>query len=1097
MSYRLRRQLGCGAPCVWLSLRAAVLSILLGAGSLVFAHTKVELIGSDIPQRYPVGSSFIFSGSDSLYLGDSLLVRGTDYIFDNRRGAFDLSRVQPASTDTLRIIFSAVPDWLKSYYGTPPPEIAPSSQVREPFPVAPRPSGRRGGDADVTITGAKTFRFTTSSGGASNFSQSLDMSLSGQLGSGLALTGAISDRGYDPSYGTANSRLNELEKINLKLSSETFTAQVGDIFYSASGCEPGVAKRISGAAVEVRPRNGHFEAVAARPKGRFETARLGGRDNTQGPYQITQGSSAAPIVPGSETVWLDGVKLERGAGKDYTIDYPAGRITFDVNHPIDSRSRIEIDYEPLLTSYRGELFATGGGVSLADSTVDVDIGWYREGDDRDQPLIGDLSDQELRVLETIGDDVSSAVRSGVVEDSLGAYNLVADSLPDTVYQFVGEGNGQYTVVFSYVGPGEGAYAYVGANQYVFAGFGNADYMPVVSIPVPERTDYYRSSVKISDLIVSEFTVELEKSIFDRNLFSSLDDDDNGGLLYRISSIKRWKQSDADNEIAFGARKKEARFRTLQRLYGADFNRTYYLPTGFAPTADETIYEAKGSLAANRVWRVRPFFSRLEYSRQLESRTGGLGLTFEPGKRSRFAASWKTVRTDSDASGFDGSGAADQYALGIEQGTIGTVNFRADYEFDSRTNDYLAERRGTRYHRGRAALVGNFERIEHELFLEDSLTTDWSQQLRRNRLSGSSARKLGDISYSMLVTYQWLDAVKFDQNSLLSRAALDYFSAGRKLDISAVYALSEETRNSRGISYIKVEQGEGDYILQDNEFVPEPGGEYIRVEEILSDVSRVRRGERSFHFGKTWQSAVLKVNSNVEEELLPDGRRQWWWIIPFLSDSRQPYLFYSRQYSADLRLFPIRSGHAVNIDYRESRETRSVANVARQRSDYNGSVKLKQVAGQAFFEQVVDLFRNDRDAYFTSGGNIEGFQVGAEYRQLIGPNELSAGLQFRGAESDRDERSDIVATTVGSRSQFLERGEVRSSLELYRQALSNPTLTPSFLLTGNRPGERGAVWSISVRYSIKGGMRVNFDLSGRHADNRSARITGRGEFVAGF
>ena len=107
-------------------------------------------------------------------------------------------------------------------------------------------------------------------------------------------------------------------------------------------------------------RQGHFHAAVARPKGRFETVRVSGRDNTQGPYRVTSGTAVAPVVPGSENVWLDGVKLERGGDKDYTIDYPTGAITFNVNHPIYARSRIEVDYEPLLTDYKGELLESGG-----------------------------------------------------------------------------------------------------------------------------------------------------------------------------------------------------------------------------------------------------------------------------------------------------------------------------------------------------------------------------------------------------------------------------------------------------------------------------------------------------------------------------------------------------------------------------------------------------------------------------------------------------------------------------------------------------------------------------------------------------------------
>ncbi|HKK20519.1 MAG TPA: hypothetical protein VJ983_03525, partial [candidate division Zixibacteria bacterium] len=217
-------------PCR--KLRTSVLAVvaILFCSSPILARSEATYFGADIPSRIFTAGSFIFAGSDSLLLNHRLLTRGTDYTYDHDSRAFVLSDVSSTSVDTLVVIYSAAPSWLKPKYGAPLPETGSTISGTNPALISPIErvvsSGQPG---NVSISGAKSFRFTSQTSGGSNFGQSLDLSISGKLAHGMELTGAVSDRGYDPSYGTANSRLNELDKVNLRLTSEQLTAQVGDI----------------------------------------------------------------------------------------------------------------------------------------------------------------------------------------------------------------------------------------------------------------------------------------------------------------------------------------------------------------------------------------------------------------------------------------------------------------------------------------------------------------------------------------------------------------------------------------------------------------------------------------------------------------------------------------------------------------------------------------------------------------------------------------------------------------------------------------------------------------------------------------------------
>ena len=1072
--------------------------VVLLCQSAVFARTTVVLVGEEIPPRYATGAQFIFHNSDSLVLNGHLLSKDADYRFDNVTGEFDLSGLETTTNDTLVMTYSRLPAWVQRSYGRTLPETEPSSRKSDyarPGFGSSKPQVDR---SAVAISGMKSFRFSARSEGASDFNQSIDLNISGDLTPGLEISGSISDRGYNPSYGTANSRLSELDKVNLMLRSPSFSAQIGDIVVQDRFDNvAGRSKQVSGAALNVSPRNWFVEGAAARPKGRFESFRFLGRSASQGPYQIGEGTTARPVVPGSETVWLDGEELERGANKDYIMDYATGRITLNVNHPIDDRSRVEVDYEPLAAAYKGELLLAGGGAATNDSTLFFVVEWLREGDDSQQPLLGELSPGDESLLARAGDDPLQAVRSGVVPDSLGDYRLLADSLPDSVYQYAGEQNGEFTVTFSYVGEGKGDYRFLGAGRYEFAGEARGEYLPVVILSIPERTDYYNASVGLRSRFFGTLSADVRQTQHDRNLLSVLDDDDNDGLYYSVTSEKKWRAHGQVDYWRLATRHREAAFKTRARLNKADFERRFLLPRGFGASSDETLHELGAAVSPSTFVTLKPFYSRLEYDDGFLSKSGGIGSEWRPHELVTATLAWSGIAASRDSAGFSRWGNGDNVVTSLVLQPRAAWQLALDYEYDSRKNNYAGGASGVRYSRYRTGIDGPAEGILFEYFVEDSLDGSWQRSFRRSRLTSTSGRKLGNLSYDLRWSYQWLTSSGADEKSFLARLAYRYFAPERRFSLSGSYVVSEETRNARGISYLEVEPGEGNYVFEDGQYVPDPDGNFIRTDEILSDQARVRRGEKSFSVSRDWKFLLARFTSRIEEELLPEGSRTAWWLLPFVADENEPYLFFSRRYSADVRLIPLRSGHALNLTYDEDMELRDLASQRRRKRDTKGSVTVRQVAGNFLLEQRLELFEYRRDRLFGGGGNVDGYRVGAKVRRTLNGGEVAVGSSYRRAETDSGQKSTIYSVDLSGRFRLMKRGELRSSLELYRQDLVGADGSVPYLLTDNRSGRRGALWSVAWNYGFKEGMRLNFTMSGRHSDDRTARITARGEVIVGF
>lgn len=1071
-----------------------LLHVFTLSGGTVSAET-IHVPPDSIPDRVTIKSLFIFQGSDTVRLGERLLVPGTDYRFHQGSGYFELLFATDTVSDTLVIRFDPVPEWVTRTVG---PELPPVRQDRPSVAVPFAGEGTQttlptGGD--VTVRGAKTFRVSTQTSGDADFGQSLDLSISGELTKGLQVSGSISDRGYDPTYGYANSRVSELDQVKLRVWSQQVDAQIGDIVMDMYG-PSGAGRSVSGASVKVAFPTWHTSAAVARPRGRQETYKSYASDGFQGPYRITQGGGARPIVPGSEVVWLDGRRLERGADKDYTIDYALGEVTFGPQLPVDSRSRIEIDYEPLATEFRQELLSFGGGVNTRDSSLYLDLQVSREADDENDPLLGEFSDRDRALLASAGDGL--VFRSGVREDSTGAYELIADSLPDSVFQYVGDGFGEYEVRFSYVGVGEGEYLFRGSGRYDFVGADSGDYLPIVVLTPPERTDRARARLgaRIGD--VSEVSADFRLSDFDQNVLSSLDDGDNDALFYEVASRNQWEWRGGESWVNVAHRYRQQNYNELARVDSTDLERRFLYPEHYSPVADQRMSGVDWRLGVSPKVAVAGAAERLEFSDHFLSTRTQVSLLADPTKWLSATLSGERINAfvDSSAGGTSGDGTLIGAVLSLRP--EGVLRYRLSWNSDERSHSYRYVESGTRYHQFQSEVIGEHETVRYEFFAQDSsIAGVWTDDVTRHRVIAQSERQLGKLRLKTTLSQQWLDAATGDETQSLGRLNGQYRSTKDRLFVEVGYSLSDERRNARGVTYLEVEPGQGDYIFEDSAYIPAEDGDYIRVEEILSDAARVQRGVRSFVLQKNWGLVNVSLSSSLEEEVRADNALSWKWAVPFLIDRDKDYYYFNRRRDGQVQIGPVRGFYAVTLQVNDREEQRAVAGSSPINRKTSYRATLKQAVNQTFLSQEAERFTFDRDAYYTAATVGSGYRLAVSLRQVFGAGEVGVGGEYRRAEDNGGGVSRALAAELSGRWRPFEQSEFRANVELYRQQLKNLLSTASYVLTDNRPGTEGSEWRVSYRQTVRKGLRIDLSVSGRHADNRTARVLARGEVVATF
>jgi len=404
------------------------------------------------------------------------------------------------------------------------------------------PGGADAGDK-ITVSGSKSFSVELGRRRDASLSQGLDLSLRGRIAGDVDLSATLSDRALPFEPDGTTRELDDLDRISLALRAPGGEATLGDFRLDAFPGEfARISRELQGVRGAANVRGTRWDVTAAGAKGERRSAEFRGEEGKQGPY-ILQSRDAANggeggLVAGSETVWLDGAKLRRGADADYVMDYAAGTITFTVRRPIAASSRIAVDFESSSSRYKRQLY------SAATRGQNTRGAWYaaflREGDDWKRPFGAELTSEDRRALAGAGDSAGAPLPSGVRDVGAGHGSYVWDETDPAAprWVYLGAGHGDHEVEFAAVEPGRGAYAdTVGADgirYYRYLGPSLGSFSPGRSLAVPAAASLVDAggSARLGPAL--SLDAEIARSSLDRNLLSARDDGDNAGVAARAA-----------------------------------------------------------------------------------------------------------------------------------------------------------------------------------------------------------------------------------------------------------------------------------------------------------------------------------------------------------------------------------------------------------------------------------------------------------------------------------------------------------------------------------------------------------------------------------
>ena len=420
---------------------------------------------------------------------------------------------------------------------------------------------------------------------------SMDINIEGKLSDKVAIRANIFDTNIPLQENGYSQSITDFDRIFIELYSKDWRVKAGDIsLKNESSYFLAFEKQVSGLEVAASINtNTKIAASGAIVRGQFSSYDFVGIEANQGPYKIF-GPNNEPnfvIIAGSEKVFVNGSKINKGINEDYLIDYNIGEVRFNTTFPITNDMRIRVEFQFSNRNYTR--FISYEKAEYKTNNVELSGYFYNENDVKNQSIQVNLTAAQKQILANTGNNTNLMVGESAYPDVFDAnrilYKKVQSGTNDYFEYSTNENDNLFSVTFSNVNNNEGDYilseTFANGNVFVYVGTNLGNYQPITQLIAPTKLQVavlnssYKPSKKTTIL------TEVAFSNNDQNLFSTIDNNQNKGIATKLAwkqtlLDKKWKLLSDVNYLFI-----HRNFNTIQRFQSVEFNRDWNLnnPTG--------------------------------------------------------------------------------------------------------------------------------------------------------------------------------------------------------------------------------------------------------------------------------------------------------------------------------------------------------------------------------------------------------------------------------------------------------------------------------------------------------------------------------------
>ncbi len=892
-----------GALCVLCMLTAwpaAAQNVAIPGEDLAAYRDTLDLL---IPQPFPL-RPFVLPGSESVYL-DGTRLDTTQYRLDYRRGHLRIDGLVPDPRRTLVAVYRTFGFRLRDTYRRRALVAPAAADTAGAVSIVERPT-RNGAPASadgsqLQRSGSITRGLLVGNNRDATVESGLRMQVSGEVAEGIRVQAVLTDENTPILPEGTTQRLNEFDRVFIQIEARQGTAQLGDFDLRFQGSTfARFARKLQGITVfgdlpdpaVAAVGGGRLAVAGATARGIFQTQDLIPIEGVQGPYRLEgkSGERFIIVIPGSEEVYLDGVRLDRGESNDYVIDYATGELTFTSSRIITGDDRLTVEFQYRTTEFTRTLLGAEVDVGFwqrADGTARARLGatFLREADSRQFNEEFGLTEEDEAILAVIGD--STAAQSGAVaveydpeapfvqyvrrdttlQDGTADRVFVALTAapPDTVTVF--------RVRFTRVGSGNGRYVRrgqaVNGILYEYAGPGRGEYEPIRLLPKPKQQRLFDLRGGFEPVRGVELFGEWAQSLNDQNRLSDADGGDDVGAAY-LGGVRLRPLNVGWGDVELGQVSAEVRrrftgdhFATFDRTQPVEFARRWNLDparTGrggqTVQVGDETIDEAELEWSVTPRSRLSGEVGRLRSAGTFDGRRWAVSLQAGEERWPRLLYRVERISSDDASTGEVGRWLRQ---LGrLEQPLLaGRLVPRVEIEHEDRRQRitavdsltgssfaFVEYRPGLAWKTGTLEVGGTLELRTEDLWLDGDLRDAgraWTAQTEFDWRPGRAFSTDGSVGFRRRAfTDAFVEQGRQAQSSVVLRWNGRFQPGPRILSLDWFYeALTERTpvlqeiyvRTGPELGEFVWEDGNGDGAIQIDEFIPErtqDEGTYVRT-----------------------------------------------------------------------------------------------------------------------------------------------------------------------------------------------------------------------------------------------------------------------------
>lgn len=807
------------------------------------------------------------------------------------------------NTDSIRVSYTNYPEFLtKKYSG-----FNKNSIVQNPIDIDKIISLSSNKEVDDTrlfdglnTSGSISRGVTVGNNQNTVLNSELDLQISGKISENVTLRASIQDANIPIQESGYSQRLDEFDQVFIELESKNWKIRAGDVNLENTETDfMRFQKKVQGVGITSTLQHENSKTTlfgaGALVRGRYTQSRFQGQEGNQGPYKLTGPNQELfiLIISGSETVFVNGLPLQRGENNDYVIDYNAGEITFTSRYPITSEMRITVEYQ--FTDNNYTRFVAYGGAKYEGEKFRIAGYLYSENDSKNQPIQQNLSEEQVAILREAGDNqdlmsAPSAVEQEFTENRILYRKEIIDGME--VFVFSNDPDDTlFDVRFSLVGNNQGNYilSNTASNGRIYeyvspiAGVLQGNYEPVIQLVSPTKIQVAVINGAYTPSKKTDVQFEVGFSNNDQNLFSDLDDDDNQGLAAKISVQqelvnKKWKVRSFAN-----ANYIDEKFQTIERLYSIEFNRDWNLENTFNPGNQQFL--ATGLDFSNeKNGTARYSFEYLDFKNNATGNRHLISSDLTFGKLTlRTNGSILANETLNTTSDFLRLYARSTYSF--SKSWVGAqLSLESNEQKENVTETFTPLSQRFKAYTGFVG-VGDSLKIHAEVGytyrVNDSLRNSNLQRVNTSNTYFLKSRLIQNqnTQLSVFVNYRVLqqkDESISDEKSLNSRLVYQQRLFTKIVTLNSVYETNSGTLPQQEFTYVQVDQGQGVYTWNDynsngiqelDEFeLAQFPDEAIYVRVLLPNQIFIKTHQNKFSQVITWNPAQWSNDTGAKKFL---------------------------------------------------------------------------------------------------------------------------------------------------------------------------------------------------------------------------------------